>query len=212
MTGCIESKETIFRNIRIDESTNTCIVISTLEIIQLNLRIVVVAAVAVGVDVTDEGCSIIRRTVGVEGLAHAPRIVGVAGNGICVCVGYGYNVPLEILEEVIGNVVVSYTADCVLVIVEGYKSVTIPSLSQYFSTVERIIVSNTADSFARSDTVCIIGVINDSFIGLNKLSKLSALLPCEGVTEVVYRVALSIVGDSLTVIGDEQIFPCTFAV
>ena len=62
--------------IPVDKSTDGGIVITALEIVHPDFGIVVVAAVAVGVEVTYERRICVRCSVGVEGSANAPCVVG----------------------------------------------------------------------------------------------------------------------------------------
>ena len=64
--------------IPIDKSTHDGVIVTGLKVIEPDLRVVVVAAVAVGVDGGDERCIGILRAVGVESLAYSPCVVGNA--------------------------------------------------------------------------------------------------------------------------------------
>ena len=65
----------------------------------------------------------------------APRVVGVSCDSLSILINDSNYVALKILDEVVGNVVVEDTANAVLVVIEGNKSVTIPSFAENFGTI-----------------------------------------------------------------------------
>ena len=70
--------------------------------------------------------------------ANAPSIVRVSCNGLSVLINDSDYVALQILDEVVGNSVVKNTANAVLVVIEGNKSISIPSFAEDLGTVESI--------------------------------------------------------------------------
>ena len=186
---------------------NICIIISVLQIVQSNLIVEIVRSIAEGVDICD-----VRRNFR-EGLAvsvcyrtHlAPRIVGVSCNSFGILINDGNYVALQVLEEVVGNIIVDNTADRILVVVQRRQNVSvdlvniivIPTFAQDLRSVKGIFVLNSVYGFRGANTVCIVGVVNDSSIRLNELLKLSALLPGQRMTQVVDRVALYSIISSL---------------
>ena len=166
-----------------------------MEIVESNLSVVVIAAVAVGVDVAYKCCSIVNCAIGIEGFTYTPSVVRVTGYYLGVCIGDGDYVTLQVLKEEVRCAVVGYSTYCILVVVERDKGVIAPSFTKYLSTVEGVIVSDAADGLACSDAVGIVGIC----IRVKGL-ELSALFPRERMTEIGRRVALCIVGDSLTVV------------
>ena len=109
-----------YRLIRIDKPPRNRIVVPALQVILEGFKVEVVAAVQVGVGDRQEavgGVLLDRR--------HAPRIVGVADNHLCILVQNGDNVALQVLLEVVGDVVVQNTKDGILVIVQGSKNVAV---------------------------------------------------------------------------------------
>ena len=135
------------------KSTNNGVIISTLEIIQSNLFIVVIPAIAKRVD----GGDIAARRVLFD-CRHTPCIVGVSCNDLRILVNDSDDITLQVLGEVVGNRVVENPANAVLVIIERNKRVFSPSLTENLSAVNGISMENTVYLFARSDAVCIVGL------------------------------------------------------
>ena len=103
--------------IGINKPSGVGIVIAGLEIVQAGFGIVVIAAITEGVDDGDIGGAGDDRTAGIGDLEHhAPGVVGIAGHYLAVSVGDGDNIPLQILEEVVGGTVVQDTAYLVCMI------------------------------------------------------------------------------------------------
>ena len=176
-------KENICR-VSINKPTNTRIIISALEIVQPNFLVVVVRTISEGVDICDAN-RILRNST------YAPSIIGISCNGFCVLVNDSDYVTLQVLYEVVGNVVVENTANAVLVVVERNESVAAPCLTENLGTVESIGVENTVYLLARSDTVRVVSLVNDSSIRLDEFFELSALFPSQVMTEVGGGVALT---------------------
>lgn len=103
-------------------------------------------------------------------------------------------VTLQVLDEVVGNVVIKNTAYSILVIVERNESVTIQSFAEDLGTVKGVSMENTVDLLAGSDAVCIVGVFD-----VIELLKLTALFPSQIMTEVGDRVAEVIIDNRHTV-------------
>ena len=123
-----------------DKPANAHIIISTLEIIQPNLLIVVVTAVSERVD----GCNIHilgKLSVGYRICYSAPSIVGVFCNSLCILINDSDYVTLQILYEIVGNSIVENTANTVLVIVEGNKSISVPSFTKNLCSIKCIPAS-----------------------------------------------------------------------
>ena len=86
-----------------------CIIISTLQIIEPNLFVVVVTTISEGVD----SCNIyVLGKLGVGNCTcdSTPRIVGVFCNSFCVLINVCDYVALQILDEVVGNTVIYNSA------------------------------------------------------------------------------------------------------
>ena len=161
----------------INKPTNLSIVISALEIVHSNLFVVVITTISEGVN----GCNI--YTIGKLGVGNCtcdntPRIVRVFGNSFCVLVNDSDNITLKVLDEVVGNVVIKNTAYSILVIIERNERVVTPSFTENLGSVKNIFVLYSVDSLARSDAICIVGILN-----VIKLFELSSLFPSQRVTE-----------------------------
>lgn len=136
------------------KSTNNGVIISTLEIIQSNLFIVVIPAIVERVDGGDvtAGRVLFNRR-------HTPCIVSVLRYRYAVCVRNGNYIALQVLDEVVGNRVVENPANAVFVIIERNKRIFSPSLTENLGAVNGISMENAVTLFARSDAVCIVGLL-----------------------------------------------------
>ena len=135
------------------KSTNNGVIISTLEIIQSNLFIVVIPAIVERVDGGDvtAGSVLFNRR-------HTPCIVRVSCYRYAVCVRNSDYIALQVLDEVVGNRVVENPANAVLVIIERNKRIFSPSLTENLCAVKRVGMKNTIYFFARFDAVDIVGL------------------------------------------------------
>ena len=113
---------------------------------------------------------------------HTPCIVSVLCYRYAVCVRNSNDIALQVLDEVVGNRVVENPANAVLVIIERNKRVFSPSLTENICAVKRVGVENAVTLFARSDAVCIVGILN-----VIKLLELTSLFPSQSVTEIGCR-------------------------
>lgn len=84
-----------------------------MQVVHPDFGIVIVAAVAVGVDGGD---------IAVGGILHdgafTPGVVGVLCDSFAVLVGNGDDVALQVLEEVVAQTTIVQTADGILVVVQ----------------------------------------------------------------------------------------------
>ena len=67
-------------------------------------------------------------------------------------------ITLQVLQEVVGSTIVENTAYGILIIVEGNEYVALPSLAKNLCSVKGIGVLYAANSLARSDAVCVVGI------------------------------------------------------
>jgi len=117
----------------------------------------------------------------------APSVIRVFGYYCAGCISNGDNVTLKIFDEVVGRIVVNDTTYAFLIVIERNQRVTSPRFTENFCTIERIGMLYTVNSLARSDTVCIVGILD-----VIEPLKLSALFPSCRCAEVVGRVAVCI--------------------
>ena len=160
--------------IRIDKSTNARIIVPTLEIIQSNLFIVVVAPVTEGVNI----CNLAVRRIQRNG-RNTPSIVGISCNCLSIFVNDSDYVTLKILDEVVGNRVVKNATDRIFIVIQRNECIATPRLAENFRAVKGVGMLNVADCFARPDTVGVVGV-NIVVKGF----QLSVFFPGQSMTEV----------------------------
>jgi hypothetical protein len=84
------------------------IVVAGLEVVELGFGVVVVTAIAEGVDLGN-----FVGTGEVDDGTFTPSVVGVSGDGFAVLIGNSDDIALQILTEVVGNLIVKDTADAV---------------------------------------------------------------------------------------------------
>ena len=135
------------------EPTRGGIIISTLEIVQSRLGVVVITSVAEGVN----GGDAYAGGIGNDG-ASAPGIVLVACYNSSVCIGNCNYVALQVLKEIVCVILIDNTANAVLVVVERNKGVFSPGFLENLSSVKGIGVGYAVYSLACSYTVCIVGI------------------------------------------------------
>ena len=141
----------------INKPSHTCIIIPTLEIIQLNLFIVVVTTVSEGVN----GCNI--HVLGELGVGYrtchsTPSIVGISCNCLSIFVNDCDYITLKILDEVVGNRVVKNATDRIFIVIQRNECIATPRLAENLCSIKRVSVENTVYLFARSDAVDIVGL------------------------------------------------------
>ena len=107
--------------VRINKPPNCWIIISGLEVVHADFGIVVIAAVAEGVDIGDVAGGAVLG----DG-ALAPGVVAIAGHLGAVLVSHGDDIALEILPEEVGHVVILDAADGFLVVVERDQRIAAP--------------------------------------------------------------------------------------
>ena len=153
----------------------------------MGFRIVVIPTVAEGVN----SCDTAGRGVGNDG-ADTPGVVGVLGNFVGILVSDGNNVTLQVLLEVEVLAVEADTADGILVVVQRDQHILAPGLPEDLSTVQCIGMGYTIDCLGSTDAVGVVGIGN-AVKGL----ELAALSPCQRMTQIRGRIALSIIGNGL---------------
>ena len=160
--------------IRIDKPTYNRIVIPTLEIIHSDLVIVVVSAVTIRIYRCDRALGSIAYNS-----ADTPRIVGILRNSLYILIDNRNDIALQILYKVVRFTVVDDSADAVLIIVKRDDCVAAPYLFQNLRSVEHVGMLDTIYGLRGTNSVRIVGV-SVSIKGF----KLSALFPCQRMTEV----------------------------
>ena len=168
--------------------THIRIIIPTLEVVHSDLFVEIVPSIAERVN----GSNAASRVVLHNG-RYAPGIVGVSADDFTALIGDGDNIALQILLEIVGLAVVDDTADRVLIVIQRNQDILIslrslvivPGLTQDLGAIQDVIMLDTCDRLAGTDTVGVVGV------GVAvKLLQLAAFFPSQGVTEVRNEVAL----------------------
>ena len=120
------------------------IIISTLQIVETGIGIVVIAAISDGVDLTDAAgaCDL------------TPGVVGIAGDHTAGGIQDLYNVALQILDIVVLGSIVDERISRTVLVIQEVNVVTAPSLTNEQTVSVIIIVNRTADRFLRSQTIC----------------------------------------------------------
>ena len=127
--------------------------------------------------------------------ASTPGIVRILRNSLCVLIYDGDYIALQILQEVVGHTVIDNAADGILIVIQRNQNILIslrlliivPALTQNLSAIQNVIVLNSGNRLAGTDTVGIVGV------GVTvKALQLAALLPGQGMTQIGGGIALGI--------------------
>ena len=159
-----------------------------MQIVHSDLFVEIVGSVAEGVN----GSNAASRRVLHNG-RHAPGIVGIACNGFTVLINNGDYIALQVLLEIIGLAVVDNTADRVLIVIQRNQNILIslssliivPALTQDLGAIQEVIMLDTCDRLAGTNTVGVVGV------GVAvKLLQLAALLPGQLMAQISERIAL----------------------
>ena len=179
----------------IDKSTNLRVVVTALQIIQLRLRIIVVATISKRVDVCNmRFCFGNISTVSIGYRKHlTPSIIGISRNRCTFIIGNCNDIALQVLIEIICGAIILDSANCAVEVIKILIDVlrTIANVRNNFlndvCTIENILMNFTACGFLNTNTfvVILVGVRTKSF-------KLSALFPSCRCAEVVGRVAVCI--------------------
>ena len=124
---------------------------------------------------------------------HTPSIIAISADDTTVLVGDCNDVSLQVLLEVVGLTVVDNTADRILVIIQRNQNILVslclliivPALTQDLGAIQDVIMLDTCDRLAGTDTVGIVSV------GVAvKLLQLAALLPGQLMAQIGKRIAL----------------------
>ena len=118
-------------------------------------------------------------------IAYIIRIIGF---------GKTYYITLKIIKEIVRGAVKYYPAHAAFIVIQRCKLIVFPSFTKDSDSFQSVAVLYSVDCLSStnpSGIVCIDGVV--------KLFKLSSFLPCEGMSEEVYRITLLIIGYRLVV-------------
>ena len=163
-----------------------------MQIVHSDFFVEIVGSVAEGVDICNVD-AIGQLCAGDNAGVGTPSIIAISADDNTVLVGDCNDVSLQVLLEVVGLTVVNNAADRILVIIQRNQNILIslrnliivPALTQDLGAIQEVIMLDTGDRLAGTDTVGVVGV------GVAvKLLQLAAFFPSQGVTEVRNEVAL----------------------
>ena len=146
----------------------------------MDLIVVVIAAIAVGVD----SGNIAAGGIAGDG-ASAPGIIGVVGNGSAAGVGDANNIALQVLQEVEGRIIVNNAADIFLNIIQRNQNILAPDFLQDLRTVKGVGVLDIAYCFTGPDAVSVVCVTI-----LTEGLQLPALLPGQVIAQIDGGISL----------------------
>ena len=164
------------------------VIVPALEVVKARFAVVVIAAVAKGVDVPDEGR--IRGLFAVSTMHGivAPRAVVVGRGERAVRVQQRNDVALRIEDVVVErrgrSVVVDHGERLVAVVVDKLERLVAPSLLHDLAGERGVVVRRAVDRFAGTDAGHVVGVLHGLAIH-DGLCKLAALRPREGIVLAV---------------------------
>ena len=170
--------------IRVDEPADGRVIIAALEIVEAGLGIIVIAAVAQGVEVGDAGgigedfrTAVIHRAV-------APGVIVVGRSEFAVRVQQRNDVALRVENVVVERrgraVVIDHGERLVAIVVDKLKCFAVPLLPHDLAGERGVVVRRAIDRFAGADTGHVVGV--GDLLAVDRCGgKLAALRPREGI-------------------------------
>ena len=170
--------------IRVDEPADGRVIIAALEIVEAGLGIIVIAAVAQGVEVGDAGgigedfrTAVIHRAV-------APGVIVVGRSEFAVRVQQRNDVALRVENVVVERrgraVVIDHGERLVAIVVDKLKCFAVPLLPHDLAGERGVVVRRAIDRFAGADTGHVVGV--GHLLAVHRRGgELAALRPREGI-------------------------------
>ena len=203
-----ESLPRTSKAIRIDEPTDAGVVISALEVVEPGFCVVVVAAVADGVDFAD------GVLVGSgDGQDIAPGIVLVLAEGCAQIADDADDIPLLVQDVVIAIPVVYAGIRQVTGIVDDvknvFRSVFCPRLPDNLAVQRFVMIGDIAGSLAVTNARKVVSIC-DVLPVAGSGGKLPSFFPIErptGAIVVAQRVADFVIGDGLAIVSRQQVLP-----
>ena len=170
--------------VRVDEPADGRVIIAALEIVEAGLGIIVIAAVAQGVEVGDAGgigedfrTAVIHRAV-------APGVIVVGRSEFAVRVQQRNDVALRVENVVVERrgraVVIDHGERLVAIVVDKLKCFAVPLLPHDLAGERGVVVRRAIDRFAGADTGHVVGV-GDLLAVHRRGGELAALRPREGI-------------------------------
>ena len=168
--------------IRIDKPAVGEVIIAALEVVETGLGVVVIAAVAQGVEVAD------RRVAAVVHRAVAPCIIVVGCSDLAARIEDGGHVTLCVNKVIVQlrlrPVLVDHGERLVAVVVDKLKRFAVPLLTHDLAGERRVIVRRAVDRFAGADAGHVVGVLHGLAVH-DGFCKLTPLRPREGIVLAV---------------------------
>ena len=174
--------------VRVDEPAVGEVVVPALEVVEARFAVVIIAAVAQGVDVPDEGG--IRGLFAVSTMhgVVAPRAVVVGRGERAVRVQQRNDVALRVEDVVVERrgraVVVDHGERLVAVVIDKLERLIAPLLPHDLAGERGVIVRRAVDRFAGADTGHVVGV-GDLLAVDRRGGELPSLRPREGIVLAV---------------------------
>ena len=172
----------------VDEPAVGEVVVPALEVVEARFAVVIIAAVAQGVDVPDEGG--IRGLFAVSTMhgVIAPRAVVVGGGERAVRVQQRDDIALRVEDVVIKRrgraVVIDHGERLVAVVIDELERLAAPLLPHDLAGERGVIVRRAVDRFAGADTGHVVS-IGDLLAVHRRGGELAALRPREGIVLAV---------------------------
>ena len=141
--------------VRINKPANLRVIIPALEVVHLKFGVVVIAAVAEGVNVS-------QITSGGEELA--PGVVGVGGDAGSVAVEDACNVALQVGQVVVGyrrcggTGFVGEGVGIAALVVEEFQLFAVVILGDQLAALPQVLVLHAVDRFGQAKAVAVVGV------------------------------------------------------
>ena len=165
-------------SVGVNEPADGRVIIAALEIVEAGLGVVVIAAVAQGVEVAD------RRVAAVVHRAVAPCIIVVGCSDLAARIEDGGHIALRVEDVVIElrclAVLVDHGERLVAVVIDELKRFAVPLLAHDLAGERGVGVGRVADLLAAADTGHVVGV--GDLLAVDRCGgELAALRPREGI-------------------------------
>ena len=169
-------------SVGVNEPADGRIIIAALEIVEAGLGVVVIAAVAQGVEVAD------RRVAAVVHRAVAPCIIVVGCSEFAARIEDGGHIALCIDKVIVQlrlrPMLIDHRERLVAVVVDKLEGLIAPLLTHDLAGERGVVVRRAIDRFAGADTGHIVGVGNVLAVD-RRGGKLPSLRPREGIVPAV---------------------------
>ena len=166
----------------VNEPADGRVIIAALEIVEAGLGVVVIAAVAQGVEVAD------RRVAAVVHRAVAPCVIVVGCSDLAARIEDGGHIALctdkVIVQFRLRPVLVDHGKGLAAVVVDKLKRFAVPLLAHDLAGERRVGIGRITDLLAAADTGHVVGVLHGLAVD-RRGGKLPSLRPREGIVPAV---------------------------